>query len=204
MIRLLDYTPVAAACFAVPEFLPQIRTVGALGDATGVSWPWAVLTAVNNAAWLAYFTLAGDWTALIPSSSATVLASTLAVLLTRRGRGQARTAVLIAAWTAILAACYGLGGRAGLGTLLTGAFLLQVTPQVWTAYKTAHPTGISAGTWLLILGELSCWLIFGLYKSDPRLICLGATGLAASVLMLARVRQGASRTRRTVRAARAH
>jgi hypothetical protein len=41
---------------------------------------------------------------------------------------------------------------------------------------------------MLILGELACWLIFGLRESDPRLITLGVTGVAASALMLARIR----------------
>lgn len=70
---------------------------------------------------------------------------------------------------------------------LTAAFVLQVTPSLWTAYRTHRPTGISYGTWLLIVGELSCWTIFGLHKSDPRLISLGVTGVTASTLMLARI-----------------
>ena len=78
-------------------------------------------------------------------------------------------------------------GRTGLGALLTGAFVVQVTPSIWTAYRTPRPTGISSGTWFLILGELSCWLTFGLYQSDPRLITLGVTGVMASALMLARI-----------------
>jgi hypothetical protein len=70
--------------------------------------------------------------------------------------------------------------------VLTGAFLLQVTPSIWTAYRTDHPTGISRGTWLLVLGELSCWFVYGLYRADPRLLVLGASGIIASVLMLAK------------------
>jgi len=59
----------------------------------------------------------------------------------------------------------------------------QVTPSIWTACHTARPSGVSTGTWLLILGELSCWLAFGLHKSDPRLIILGTTGVTASALI---------------------
>jgi hypothetical protein len=66
--RLLDFAPIAAACFAVPEFLPQIRKLAATHDTSGLSWSWAALTSVNNAAWIGYFTLARYWTALIPSS----------------------------------------------------------------------------------------------------------------------------------------
>jgi uncharacterized protein with PQ loop repeat len=188
MIEVLDYAPIAASCFAIPQFLPQIRRLAATRDTAGLSWSWAVLTCVNNAAWIAYFTLARYWTALIPSTSATLLAGTLAVMLTRRGRASPRPAGLIVTWAAMLITACGVAGRTGLGTLLTAAFVLQVAPSIWTVYRTPRPSGVSPGTWLLILGELSCWLAFGLHKSDPRLITLGASGVIASALMLARIR----------------
>lgn len=185
---LLDYAPIAAAAFAIPQFLPQIIKLRRTDDTAGVSWPWATLTSVNNAAWLAYFALSAYWTALVPSSSATLLAGALATMLARRGQATARPAVLISAWAALLAAAFTIAGRTGLGTLLTAAFVLQVTPSIWTAYRTARPTGISQGTWILIFAELSCWTTFGVHKSDPRLVILGFTGVAASLLMLARIR----------------
>jgi uncharacterized protein with PQ loop repeat len=186
---LVDYLPIAAAAFAVPQFLPQLRKLRATGDTAGVSWSWAALTSVNNAAWFAYFALSGYRAALVPSSSATLLAGALATMLALRGRAGARPAALIGGWAALLVAGSALAGRAGLGTLLTAAFILQVTPSIWTAYRTDHPTGVSRGTWLLILGELSCWTIFGLHASDPRLLTLGLTGVTASALMLHRIRR---------------
>ncbi len=206
MIHLLDYAPIAAAGFAVPQFLPQIRKLRTTGDTAGISPSWAALTSVNNAAWIAYFTMARYWTALVPSSSATLLAGTLAVMLLRRrehgtrqgpqpGPRPGRAAALISAWAVLLAAAGAVGARAGLGALLTAAFLLQVTPSVWTAYRTVRPTGISSGTWLLILGELTCWMIFGLHTADPRLITLGASGIIVSVLMLARIHRTTRRQR---------
>jgi uncharacterized protein with PQ loop repeat len=187
MIDALDYAPIAATAFAVPEFLPQILKLRATRDTAGVSWSWATLTCLNNAAWMAYFALEHYWTALIPSSSATVLAGTLAGLLSVRGQARLRPAIPIGTWAAILVTAYLVLGRTGLGALLTAAFAVQVAPSIWIAYRTPRPTGISSGTWLLILGELSCWLTFGLYKSDPRLITLGLTGVTASALMLARI-----------------
>ena len=189
MIDALDYVPIAATAFAVPQFLPQILKLRATRDTAGVSWSWATLTSLNNAAWIAYFALEHYWTALIPSSSATMLAATLAVLLSIRGRARLRPAILIGTWAVMLVAAYLILGRTGLGALLTAAFAVQVAPSLWTAYRTEHPTGISSGTWLLILGELTCWLTFGLHKSDPRLITLGLTGVTASALMLARIRR---------------
>jgi uncharacterized protein with PQ loop repeat len=187
MIDLLGYVPLAAAGFAVPQFLPQIRKLLTTRDTAGVSPSWAALTSVNNAAWLAYFIMSRYWTALIPSTSATFLAGTLAVLLLRRRRPGPRPTALIAAWAITLAVAGAAAGRPGLGTLLTAAFLLQVMPSLWTAYRTPRPTGISSGTWLLILGELTCWLTFGLHTADPRLITLGTSGIIVSTLMLARI-----------------
>jgi hypothetical protein len=137
----------------------------------------------------------------VPASSATLLAGALATMLARRGQARARPVVLIGAWVALLAAAFAVAGRSGLGALLTAAFVVQVTPSIWTAYRTARPTGISQGTWLLILGELSCWTIFGVHKSDPRLITLGFTGVAASLLMLTRVRTSRNERSRVPRRA---
>ena len=187
MIDVLDYAPVAATVLAIPQFLPQIRKLRATGDAAGVSWSWATLTSVNNAAWIGYFALARYWSALVPSSAATLLAGMLAMMLARRGQADARSAALIGAWAALLAAAAIVVGHAGLGALLTAAFVVQVAPCIWTAYRTADPTGVSSATWLLILGELFCWLLYGAHKSDPRLAVLGAVGVTASLLMLARI-----------------
>jgi uncharacterized protein with PQ loop repeat len=194
----LDYVPIAASAFAIPQFLPQILKLRSTDDSTGVSWSWATLTSVNNAAWLAYFVLSGYWAALVPSSSAALLAGALATMLALRGRASARPAVLAGSWVALLIAGFAVAGRTGLGTLLTAAFVLQVTPSIWTAYRTAHPTGVSRGTWTLILGELSCWTIFGVHQSDPRLITLGLTGVTTSALMLTRIRHTSGTERSSV------
>ncbi len=171
-----------------PQFVPQIRKLTATHETSGLSWSWAMLTAINNAAWMGYFTLSQYWSALVPSCSASLLAGTLALLLARRGQASRRSIALVSAWAAMLGGAYGIAGRSGLGAVLTAAFIIQVTPSIWVAYRTAVPAGISAGTWLLVLGELSCWLAFGLHKSDPRLMILGACGITASGLMLARSR----------------
>lgn len=186
MHAVFSLLPLMAAVLAVPQFLPQLARLRRTGETAGVSWSWAALTSINNAAWAGYFALSGFWTALAPAISATVLAGALAVMLTRSGTGfPRRPAALTLAWAALLTAA-GLSGRAGLGTALTAAFGLQVTPSVWTAYRADRTTGIAIGTWLLILGELLCWGVFGLYESDPRLIVLGTTGVTASLLVLAR------------------
>ncbi|MEU8222484.1 PQ-loop domain-containing transporter [Kribbella sp. NPDC048915] len=190
---MLELLPIAAAFFGVPQYLPQILKLRATGDTTGVSWSWAALTSVNNAAWFVYFMLSGYWTAGLPSTAASVLAGTIAVMLIRRGTAWRRAAGLIAVWVGLLICVGVIGGRIGLGSLLATALIVQVTPSLWTAYRTKFPTGISQATWALVFGELCCWLVFGLCKADARLTVLGATGAVASVAMLARARQTSRR-----------
>ncbi|TDX08800.1 hypothetical protein [Kribbella sp. VKM Ac-2566] len=193
---MLDLLPVIAAAFGIPQYLPQLLKLRRTGDTAGVSWSWATLTSINNAAWFGYFMASGYWTASLPSTAAASLAGTLSVMLVRRGALNARAVGWIAGWAALLVVGAIVGGRIGLGSLLAAASIVQVTPSLWTAYRTAHPTGISAGTWALVLGELSCWLMFGLWNADVRLTTLGATGVLASLLMLARAR--ATNRRRVV------
>jgi uncharacterized protein with PQ loop repeat len=189
MANPLEYLPIAAAVFGIPQYLPQIVKLRATGDIAGVSWSWATLTSVNNAAWFAYFMLSAYWTASLPSTAASLLAGTVSLMLARRGAPSLKAAAWICSWVTLLVIAAAVGGRVGLGTLLAAASIVQVTPSIWTVYRTARPTGISQGTWALVLGELSCWLVFGLWKSDTRLIVLGVTGVTASVLMLARARR---------------
>jgi uncharacterized protein with PQ loop repeat len=188
MVELLSWLPIAAAAFAVPQFVPQLLDVWRTGDTAGVSWSWAVLTSVGNGGWIGYFALSRLWTALVPAISATILAGVLAVLLGRHGGVPRRSLALTLGWAATLILGWAIAGRVGLGTALTASFVLQVTPAVWTAYRTQRPTGISVGTWLLILAELFCWGVYGLDIGDPRLTVLGWTGVIAGLLMLARAR----------------
>ncbi len=85
MHAVFSLLPLVAAILAVPQFVPQLARLARTGETAGVSWSWAALTSVNNAAWAGYFALSGFWSALVPAISATVLAGALAVMLARRG-----------------------------------------------------------------------------------------------------------------------
>jgi hypothetical protein len=179
--------PVLAAGFAVPQFVPQILKLRRTNDTAGLSTPWALLTGINNGAWFGYFAASRYWFALLPASSAALLGGGLGIMLSRRQGITARSKVVIGAWIIVLAAAASLDRRL-LGATLTSAFLVQVIPAVTTAYRTRHPTGIARGTWLLVLGELSCWVAFGAAQHDGPLIALGTTGVISGLLMLNRTR----------------
>ena len=138
--------PLVAAVLAVPQFLPQLARVRRSGTMAGVSWSWAALTSVNNAAWLAYFALSGFWIALVPAISATVLSGLLAVELARRGGGMPKRPMALASmWAVVLLTAAAAFGRTGLGSALAVAFLLQVTPSVWAVYRSPDTAGVSRG-----------------------------------------------------------
>lgn len=190
MLRSVDaiaITPVLAAGFAVPQFVPQILRLRRTDDPAGLSTPWALLTGINNAAWFGYFAASRYWFALIPSASVAVLGGCLAIMLNRRHPMTSRIWMMIGAWTLVLGMAASVDRRL-LGAALTAAFLVQVVPAVTTAYRTPDPTGIAPGTWLLILAELSCWTAFGVAKRDAPLIVLGTTGVISALMMLSRVR----------------
>jgi hypothetical protein len=185
--HVIALLPLGAGVFAVPQFVPQLVRVRRLGTSAGVSWTWAAMTCVNNAAWVVYFIQSHFYSAVVPAVAAVVFAGLLTGQLARLQTVPPGPALAVTGWALGLAAV-GVGyGRIGLGTALAGAFFLQVIPSVWTAYRTPHLVGVSVGTWLLIFGELACFGLFGLAKSDPRLMTLGGTGVCASLLMLSRV-----------------
>jgi uncharacterized protein with PQ loop repeat len=140
MDDLVDYAPIAAAAFAIPQFLPQLRRLRATDDTAGISWSWATLTSVNNAAWLAYLALSGYWTALVPACSATLLAGALAIMLTRRGQARARPTALISSWAALLIAA-SPWPAAPAENAAHGGLHPPGHPSLWTAYRTDHPDG---------------------------------------------------------------
>ena len=53
---------------------------------------------------------------------------------------------LTSAWTTLLIALALAFGRVALDAALAAAFIVQVSPSLWSAYRTRHPTGISRGT----------------------------------------------------------
>lgn len=176
--------PLLAIVFAAPQFLPQISKLRRTGDSSGLSLESSALTCVNNAAWIVYFVDARYWTAIVPIGSVVIMTAYLSTQLLGRA-SLARSSVAIAGfWCASLMLARVLGGPIALRSLLTVAFIVQVTPSLWKAFKVEQPTGLSLGTWRLVFAEMACWLIFGFSIGDHALFILGLTGVAASTAMM--------------------
>ena len=69
---------------------------------------------------------------------------------------------------------------------LFGAFLSSVTfvPQVYQAWKTKSVGDLSIWMILILLGNVSTWLIYGIVKSDLAIIIANSIILVLSLTML--------------------
>lgn len=191
LIVLAPVLPLAAGAFAAPQYVPQLLRVRRLGAAAGVSWTWAALACVNNLAWAGYFLWAGMPTGLVAVLSCALVAGLLTLELTRSAGGVAPGPVaLVLLWAVVMALAGLLGGRPALGAAMNVALLVQVVPAVVSAWRAPAATGISVGTWLLVMAELTCFGLAGLARGDLTLVLLGLTGDLAGALMLARVARG--------------
>ena len=70
---------------------------------------------------------------------------------------------------------------------LFGAFLSSITflPQVYKAWKTKSVGDLSIWMILILLANVSTWLIYGLVKNDFAIIIANSIILGLSLIMLA-------------------
>jgi MtN3 and saliva related transmembrane protein len=68
---------------------------------------------------------------------------------------------------------------------LLGVFLSSITfvPQVYKAWKTKSVGDLSAWMLLILMGNVSTWLVYGIVKSDLSLILANAIIMGLTLLM---------------------
>lgn len=186
-MTLANVAVIAATVVAWWSLIPQIRKLMRTEDATGVSGTWPAIGLVSNAAWTAYLFSQELWAAT-PATSVMVFFFFVVLRTLRRANvslGPPLVRGLIA--TAILGTAFGVGSWPALGLVLGWAYIPQLAPAVWAAYRTPTPVGVSAGTWALLLVDAALWLLYGALMDDMPVVIFGFVGLVASVLILARV-----------------
>ncbi|MBP6997189.1 MAG: hypothetical protein KBB39_13710 [Phycicoccus sp.] len=175
----------AALVVTVVAVLPQTLRIVRVKSTAGVSPMWAMLGAISAGAWVAYTAARGLWWATVADAlSCLVYVAAVAVL----GRNGVRPRYLAGAlWLCVLALSFIVGGLSGLGAGLAFAFLVQVTPSIWTAYRTRDLMAASLTTWVLMLSEGALWGFYGLIKGDAAVIAFGLVAVLASLLMVLRL-----------------
>ena len=107
------------------------------------------------------------------------------VSLARHGVGPRLAAGAL--WLAVFVIRYPAADLAGVGTVLAFAFIVQVAPSIWSAYRSSDLFGASIVTWRLTLAEGVLWFSYGWTKGDAAVVAFGTFGAIAGVLMIQRI-----------------
>ncbi|MEX2424649.1 MAG: hypothetical protein WD990_11795 [Acidimicrobiia bacterium] len=182
-----DAAVILATIMAWWSLIPQIHKLIRTADPAGVSGTWPAIGLVSNAGWTAYLWSQQLWAA-VPSTTVMVFFYLIVLrALHRAGLPLGAAVVRGVVSVAVLVGTYSLGSWGVLGLVLGWAYVPQLAPAIWSAYRTADPTGIAAGTWALIGIEAALWMVYGGLLGDTPVVIFGAVGVVAAALILARV-----------------
>jgi uncharacterized protein with PQ loop repeat len=186
-VTLANAAVILATILAWWSLIPQIRKLMRTGDPAGVSSTWPAIGLVANTGWTAYLLSQQLWAAA-PSTAVMVLFYIVVLRTLHKAGAPMRVPTLRGVASAVILLAAYLGGSwAVLGLVLGWAYIPQVAPAVWTAYRTANPSGISAGTWSMILVEGVLWLVYGTVLGDTPVIIYAMASTVSAALILLRV-----------------
>ncbi len=177
---------VLATISTVVFLIPQILKLNRTGDSAGVSTVWAALGFVSNVGWFIYMISQARWYAVMAPLATFIFYAITMRALARTGRQLGNAVWTGVLWALLLITVTLIAGWTTLGVVLGLTYAAMVTPSIWTAYRTADPSGVSAGTWSIGAMEAVLWGAYGVYFLDPGIITFGIVQLLASVLMLGR------------------
>ncbi|MDX1449523.1 MAG: hypothetical protein R3246_10735 [Acidimicrobiia bacterium] len=186
-MTLANLSVIAATVMAWWSLIPQIRKLIRTGDAAGVSGTWPAIGLVSNAGWTAYLVSQQLWAA-VPSTSVMVFFYVVVIRAVHKTGAPIRGAIVRGIYSVgVLGVTFALGSWHALGLVLGWAYVPQLAPAVWSAYRSPDPSGVSSGTWALIGVEAALWVVYGVLLGDTPVVIFGSVGVVASILILARV-----------------
>lgn len=175
---------------------PQLIRIIRVRSTAGVSPLWAMLGAISNGGWVFYTAAHGLWWATVADALCCLSYVGTVIALARGGVRPRFFAGAI--WLSVFVFGFAWEGMAGLGFVLASAFIVQVSPSLWTAYRSSDLRGASMGTWLLTFIEGALWGFYGFIKYDLAVVVFGTVAVIASLLMLARIFWWVKRQKPTV------
>ena len=89
-------------------------------------------------------------------------------------------------WALTLATVGGLFGWGAFGLVLGWSYAVQMAPPLAAAYRSASPTGVSIGSWMLITIESLLWGVYGWLLDDLPIQVFALTGIVAGSSILGR------------------
>ncbi|MDJ0770826.1 MAG: hypothetical protein QNJ12_18680 [Ilumatobacter sp.] len=184
MTVLLIVANLLGATMALPQAVRLIRT----GRCEGLSGPWAGLSLAMNLWWLSYGLAERVW-GLVPVSAvgAAVYALIVVTWIRLRGWGELRAVSLGAAVGLFPLPFLLVGGWFLAGLAIGAGYGVQLAPAVLATFRTRDLRGVAAGMWLMAWVEAAIFLLYGITIVDGTLLIGGASGVALSTAVLARL-----------------
>lgn len=173
---------ISTAAFLLPQIVKLVRT----RDTAGISTSWPALGFVINVGWLSYMISQQLWVSIAPPAITFTAYGVTLWALRRAGRDIARSYLRGLAAAVVLTTIAVVGGWTVLGIVLGLSYGVVVGPSVWTAYRTAVPSGIAPLTWWIGAVEALLWGSFGWYHNDRGILTFMVVGVTSSTLMLVR------------------
>jgi len=173
---------ISTAVFLLPQVIKLIRT----RDSAGVSATWPALGFVINVGWFAYLIYNQLWASIMAPFITFIFYAVTLWALARTGRSLRTPMWRGVGWSVLLMVVLATGGWATFGVALGLSYGVMLTPSVWTAYRTADPSGIAPLTWWIGLIEASLWGYYGAFHSDRGIVTFAVVGVVGSSLTLAR------------------
>jgi hypothetical protein len=177
----------SATVLAVAGAVPQVRRLAHCRDLAGVSVLGPMIGLASEAMWAAYLLDAELCSAVAAPVMMLAANAALVVAAVRAGGRFGRALAAAALWGVGMTAIGLAGGWATVGTALGVAYAVQVAPCVWSAYRTAAPTGVAVTAWIANLGEGVLWVAYGGSCGDHALVLVGIVESGAAVAILARI-----------------
>lgn len=160
---------VLSIAFAWPQALEARRA----DDVTGISGPANMLLLLTATTWTIYSVAVAD-TSLTVANIVTIAAAavTLEALLRQGHLPAVPSMLLMGSWAVALAAVMLATrtfdwGPAPIGMLGAALGISMSVPQAWRVSRGHGTDGVALSTYVLLMGVMSTWLVYGLLQSDP-------------------------------------
>lgn len=173
---------ISTATFLLPQIIKLVRTK----NTEGISTTWPALGFAVNVGWFTYMISQELWISIAPPLITFAAYGVTLWALRRAGTDITPSYIRGIAAAVILAGVAVVGGWKVLGIGLGLSYGLVIAPSIWTAYRTALPSGIAPLTWWIGAIEALLWGSFGWYHSDRGILTFMFVGVTASALMLIR------------------
>lgn len=173
---------IGTVTFLLPQIIKLIRT----RDSSGVSSTWPALGLVINIGWFLYMINNQLWLAVLAPFVTFASYGVILWALGRSGRDLRNSYLRGLGWAVLLIGVTMVASWETLGVVLGLSFAVQLSPSVWSAYRTEDPSGVSPGTWWIGLAEALLWGAFGWFHGKAGIVTFSVVGAIASVLMLIR------------------